>query len=118
MSYRRTCILHKAITRHVASDALGWPDLGQPPCACERKPPFTYPSTTRLQIVQRSLSGGFLIEDAALLNANVRSMFGEAGNQGRLGRPRPLTTARRAAPCSQEEHRSRLEAGCELLEVA
>ena len=35
------------------------------------------PSTTRLQVVQRSLSGGFLYEDAALLNANARSMFDE-----------------------------------------
>jgi hypothetical protein len=35
------------------------------------------PSTTRLQVVQRSLSGGFLTEDEALLNANARSMFDE-----------------------------------------
>ena len=28
-----------------------------------------------LQVVQRSLAGGFLTEDSALLNANVRSMF-------------------------------------------
>jgi hypothetical protein len=28
--------------------------------------------------VQRSLSGGYLTEDAALLNANVRSMFDES----------------------------------------
>ena len=33
---------------------------------------------THLQIVQRSLSGGFLIQDAALLKANARSMFDEA----------------------------------------
>ena len=33
---------------------------------------------TRLQVVQRSLSGGYLTEDAALLNANARSMFDEA----------------------------------------
>ena len=33
---------------------------------------------TRLQIVQRSLSGGFLTQDAALLKANARSMFDEA----------------------------------------
>ena len=33
------------------------------------------PSTTSLQVVQRSLSGGFVIEDAALLDANARSMF-------------------------------------------
>ena len=40
-------------------------------------PPRVYvsPSTTSLQVVQRSLSGGFLIEDAALLDANARSMF-------------------------------------------
>ena len=38
------------------------------------------PSTTRLQVVQRSLSGGFLSEDAELLNANARSMFDEAGH--------------------------------------
>ena len=31
-------------------------------------------STTCLQVVQRSLSGGFLTEDAALLNANACSM--------------------------------------------
>ncbi len=37
------------------------------------------PPTTRLQVVQRSLSGGFLTEDAKLLNANARSMFDEAG---------------------------------------
>jgi len=35
------------------------------------------PSTTRVQVVQRSLSGGFLAQDAALLNANARSMFDE-----------------------------------------
>ena len=32
------------------------------------------------QIVQRSLSGGFLTEDAALLNANARSMFNKTGH--------------------------------------
>ena len=31
-------------------------------------------STACLQVVQRSLSGGFLTEDAALLNANACSM--------------------------------------------
>ena len=31
-----------------------------------------------LQVVQRSLTGGYLTEDAALLNANVRSMFDKA----------------------------------------
>ena len=30
------------------------------------------------QIVQRSLSGGFLVQDRALLAANARSMFDEA----------------------------------------
>ena len=39
---------------------------------------YVSPSTTSLQVVQRSLSGGFLKEDAALLKANVRSMFDEA----------------------------------------
>ena len=36
------------------------------------------PTHPLLQIVQRSLSGGFLTEDAALLNANARSMLEEA----------------------------------------
>ena len=59
------------------------------------------PPTTRLQVVQRSLSGGFLTEDALLLNANARSMFDEAGHHV-LGGP-PLTRAlrRRAALRSQ-----------------
>ena len=35
---------------------------------------------TRLQILQRSLSGGYLTYDAALLKANARSMFNEAGH--------------------------------------
>ena len=35
---------------------------------------YVSPSTTSLQVVQRSLSGGFLKEDAALLDANARSM--------------------------------------------
>ena len=51
---------------------------------------YASPFDTNLQVVQRSLSGGFLREDAALLNANVRSMFDEAGRQasweGRSGR--------------------------------
>ena len=50
------------------------------PCPVTRKgaPFFDLPSTTRLQVVQRSLSGGFLTEDAVLLNANARSMLDEA----------------------------------------
>ena len=43
--------------------------------------------TTRLQVVQRSLSGGFLNEDAALLAANARSMFDEAGHHVWGGEP-------------------------------
>ena len=37
----------------------------------------------------RSMTGGYLVEDAALLNANARSMFDEAGHRV-LGGP-PLT---------------------------
>ena len=33
---------------------------------------------TCLQVVQRSLSGGYLTEDAALLNANARGKLDEA----------------------------------------
>ena len=33
--------------------------------------------------MQRSMTGGFLIEDAKLLNANARSMFAEAGHRFR-----------------------------------
>ena len=39
--------------------------------------------------MQRSLTGNYLIQDAALLNANARSMFDEAGHRV-LGEP-PLT---------------------------
>ena len=44
---------------------------------------------TRLQVVQRSLAGGYLTEDAALLKANARSMFDETRHHV-LGGP-PLT---------------------------
>ena len=51
---------------------------GAPPYSCRV---CTYACLTlhytRLQVVQRSLTGGYLTEDAALLNANVRSMFDE-----------------------------------------
>ena len=98
-----------ASTREAASEK---------PCA---PPPRVYasPFDTNLQVVQRSLSGGFLTEDAALLNANVRSMFDEAGHQKRLGRVAPdeSPTRRRAALRSQEERPARLDASCELWEV-
>ena len=45
--------------------------------------------------MQRSLSGGFLTEDAKLLNANARSMFDEAGHNALGGAP--LTRARYGA---------------------
>ena len=41
------------------------------PSACVRVP-SEHIHTACLQVVQRSLSGGFLTEDAALLNANAR----------------------------------------------
>ena len=74
---------------------------------------------TCLQIVQRSLSGGFLTQDAALLKANARSMFDETRYHV-LGGPRPWRRAprRRAALRSYEKPSSRPEAGCELWEVA
>ena len=37
-----------------------------------------HPRHNRLQVVQRSQSGGYLGEDAALLNANARSKLDEA----------------------------------------
>ena len=37
-----------------------------------------HPRHTRLQVVQRSVSGGYLTEDAALLNANARGKLDEA----------------------------------------
>jgi len=40
-----------------------------------------------VQVVQRSLSGGFLAQDAALLNANARSMFEEARHHVLGGSP-------------------------------
>ena len=59
--------------REAASEAF-CPDSGRCPrrtsAACVREP-----VGARLQVVQRSLSGGFLIEDAALLDADARSMF-------------------------------------------
>ena len=77
------------------------------------------PTHPLLQIVQRSLSGGFLTEDAALLNANARSMLEEAI---------ATTTGVRAAPLKRAQHSAgrlyavtkgaRPEAGCELWEVA
>ena len=44
---------------------------------------------TRLQVVQRSLSGGYLTEDAALLNANARSMFDRRDPPEPYGAGRP-----------------------------
>ena len=82
---------------------------------------YASPFDTNLQVVQRSLEGGYLNEDAALLNANVRSMFDEAGYQasweGRSGRE-PHGTRRRAALRSQAERPARPDASCELWEVA
>jgi len=72
-------------------------------CACEPSEPIHY---TRLQVVQRSLTGGYLTEDAALLNANVRSMFDEKLGRSLLTR----TLRRRAAKRSTQAS----EAGCEL----
>ena len=74
------------------------------------------PSTTRLQVVQRSLSGGFLTEDAALLNANACSMFDE-GRHHVLGGS-PLTRALPAQGGQEEHQPSHPEAGCERWEVA
>ena len=52
---------------------------GAPPAARVYVTFFDLPiHYTRLQIVQRSLSGGFLAQDAALLKANARSMFDHA----------------------------------------
>ena len=65
------------------------------------------PSTTRLQVVQRSLSGGFLTDDAALLNANARSMLDEA----RRDPPEPYGAGR------PELVPSHPEAGYRLWEV-
>ena len=48
-----------------------------------------------LQVVQRSLSGGFLIQDAALLDANARSMFDIARHYVLWGAP--LTSAQYTA---------------------
>ena len=53
------------------------------------------PTHPLLQIVQRSLSGGFLTEDAALLNANARSMLEEAI---------ATTTGVRVAPLTKAQH--------------
>ena len=99
-------------------DASAREAASEKPCA---PPPRVYasPFDTNLQVVQRSLTGGFLTEDAALLNANVRSMFDEAGRQasweGRFGRE---PTRRRAALRSQAERSARPDASCELWEVA
>ena len=54
--------------------------------------------------MQRSLSGGFLTEDAALLNANARSMFDEA-------RREHATLRNPTAQGGQNEHPSHPEAG-------
>ena len=53
------------------------------------------PSTRhiRLQVVQRSLSGGFLTEDAALLNANARSIMSDEAIATTPGVRPPLTRA-------------------------
>ena len=62
------------------------------------------------QIVQRSLSGGFLTQDRALLAANARSMFDEAiDTTCFVGEGRP--TAQGGSTYSQEK---RPEASCEL----
>ena len=62
------------------------------------------------QIVQRSLSGGFLTQDRALLAANARSMFDEAiDTTCCVGEGRP--TAQGGSTYSQEK---RPEASCEL----
>ena len=67
--------------------------------------------------MQRSLTGGFLTEDAALLNANACSMFDEARHHAaRLGRVSADESP--TAQGGQEEHPSHPEAGCELWEVA
>jgi hypothetical protein len=64
--------------------------------------------------VQRSLSGGFLRQDAALLKANARSMFDEARDTTSWEAPLTRAPRRRATLLSQEE---RPEAGCELWEA-
>ena len=79
-----------------------------PPCVSVS---LLNPSTTRVQVVQRSLSGGFLAQDAALLNANARSMFEEARHHVLGGSPPEENPT---AQGSQKEHPSHPEAGCEL----
>ena len=64
--------------------------------------------------MQRSLSGGFLRQDAALLKANARSMFDEARDTTSWEAPLTRAPRRRATLLSQEE---RPEAGCELWEA-
>ena len=100
-------------------DASAREAASEKPCA---PPPRVYasPFDTNLQVVQRSLSGGFLTEDAALLNANVRSMFDEAGCQasweGRSGRE--PHAAQGGSLRSQAERPARPDASCGLWEVA
>ena len=67
-----------------------------------------------LQVVQRSLAGGFLTEDSALLNANVRSMFDEARHHFLRGSLLTRTLRHWAALRSQEERPGRPDASCEL----
>lgn len=68
-----------------------------------------------LQVVQRSISGGYLTEDAVLLNANVRSMFDEARHHFLRGSLLTRTLRHWAALRSQEERPpGRPDASCEL----
>ena len=76
-------------SRHLALSTLGHGAPASPPreagsaqpslpwLGAVALPPGVYvtpsPTYTHLQVVQRSLSGGYLTADAALLNANARS---------------------------------------------
>ena len=75
-------------------------------------------STIYLQVVQRSLSGGFLTEDAALLNANACSMLDvfvtKLYRQHALGESRPNES--HTTQGDQEEYYPR-HPHCELWEL-
>ena len=67
--------------------------------------------------MQRSLSGGYLTEDAALLNANARGKSDEA-LATTPSAPDESPRRRRAALRSHKRGARSEEAGCELWEVA
>ena len=97
--------------REAASEALAALWLGTvPPRRRRRRVCLRGHSLLCTQIVQRSLSGGFLVQDRALLAANARSMFDEAiDTTCFVGEGR--TTAQDGSTYSQEK---RPGASCEL----